>query len=155
MKNLDKQKSIILLDLNFTLVSNSTETVNISDMRKRIEKEQYNLELLDALRGFFFILITARPQKWKLETLRDIRNKTGVMVNESYFNEQNLRPAECKKKILENYIFTRYGRPGMGEAHYFGIESNPQTRKMYSRFSIESEPFDKRMLQKLKGGAEN
>lgn len=150
MKNLDKQKSIILLDLNFTLVSNSTETVNISDMRKRIEKEQYNLELLDALRGFFFILITARPQRWKLETLRDIRNKTGVMINESYFNEKNLMPAQCKKQILVNYIFTRYGRPEMGGQNYFGIESNPKTRRMYSSFSIDSAAFDNRLIKKLK-----
>ncbi|MDX2231336.1 MAG: hypothetical protein NW220_16990 [Leptolyngbyaceae cyanobacterium bins.349] len=123
---------IILLDLNYTLVANST--VKKSPFSKQIEGETYRDWLIELVKPFPTILITARPQKYQAQTLESIISKTGWQPQDSYFNAYNLRPPQAKEKILLDSIFPRYGR----DTAYLGIESNPRTRTMYRKYGIQS-----------------
>lgn len=123
---------IILLDLNYTLVANSDKKV--SPFYSQIEREIYRADLLEKIVDRKVILITARPSKYKEETLASIASKCGGwQPHDAYFNDIGLPPPVIKKSILERFIFPEYGPSG-----YFGIESNPATRGMYKRYGIES-----------------
>ncbi len=122
---------IILLDLNYTLVSNSHE--KLKPFVRQIEKETYSPDLLARIKDKTVILITARPQVHKARTLQSIKAKTGWQPKDAYFNEWFLAPPSCKKKILETYIFPKYGA---NPESYVAIESNPSTRAMYEKFGI-------------------
>ena len=125
---------IILLDHNYTLVSNSHQ--RRSPFTRQIDIETYRDWLLDLLRDRRVILITARPEKYREPTLASIRAKTGWQPEAAYFNEAGLMPPLAKKRALERHIFPRFGGPG--QTVYFGVESNPKTRAMYDRFAIPS-----------------
>lgn len=122
---------IILLDLNHTLVENSNE--KLKPFVRQIENERYSLELINRIRTATVILITARPAKHRVVTLKGIKEKTGWKPQAAYFNEWFLYPPVCKKKILETYVFPRYGS---NPETYVAIESNPSTRAMYEAFGI-------------------
>lgn len=128
---------IILLDLNYTLVANRKESIRRGggDPGRRIASERYRDWLRELLRGKYVILITARPSAQRDATLANIRGETGWAPDEAYFNERDLPPAECKRDILERYIFPRHGRPGAG-GRYVAIESNPRTAAMYADLDI-------------------
>lgn len=123
---------IILLDLNYTLVANST--IKKSPFIKQIEGEVYRDWLVELVKSLYTILITARPQKYQDQTLASIASKTGWQPQDSYFNFYNLRPPQAKEKALLESIFPRYGK----ETSYLGIESNPRTRTMYGKYGIQS-----------------
>ena len=122
---------IILLDLNHTLVSNSHE--KLKPFARQIENETYSLDLLSRIKHATVILITARPAMHKAATLKSINAKTGWKPDAAYFNEWFLYPPACKKKILETYIFPKYGA---NAESYVAVESNPSTRAMYEAFGI-------------------
>lgn len=121
---------IVLMDLNYTLVENSN--VKRSPFTKQIEGETYRQWLIDRYRRNRVILITARPVKYREETLAHIRQVTGWRPQEAYFNETWDPPAEAKRKILTKYILPKHKGP------FLAIESNPLTRKMYLKFDIPS-----------------
>lgn len=121
----------ILLDLNHTLVTNSN--VKVTPFARQIDKEEYSAALVDAIRNDYVILITARPQKYRLLTLASIHAKTGWKPHESYFNEINLYPPAAKQRVLREYIL-----PMHGQCEFLAIESNPKTRAMYARNDIPS-----------------
>ncbi|MDX2244563.1 MAG: hypothetical protein NW224_28135 [Leptolyngbyaceae cyanobacterium bins.302] len=123
---------IILLDLNYTLVSNSL--TKKSPFTKQIEGEVYRDWLIELVKLYYTILITARPQKYQEQTLASIASKTGWQPQDNYFNAYNLRPPQAKEKALRDSIFPRYGRDTL----YLGIESNPRTRTMYAKHGIQS-----------------
>lgn len=122
---------IILLDLNYTLVSNSEE--KLRPFSKQIENEHYRKNLISAIEDEYVILITARPEAYKTRTLESIKKKTGWMPHEAYFNHMNLRPHIIKEIILKTLLIPRLKTELM-----LAIESNPQTRAMYNKHNIKS-----------------
>lgn len=129
--------TIALVDLNYTLVENSPKwgAPKIYPFIRQIEQETYCQWLVDFLRDKYAILITARPQKYREATLERIKLLTDWQPQEAYFAEISATPPEIKEDLLLRYIFPKHGRNG---EDYFGIESNPKTRAMYLRYSIES-----------------
>lgn len=129
--------TIALVDLNYTLVENSPKwgAPKIYPFIRQIEQETYRQWLVDFLRDKYAILITARPQKYREATLERIKLLTGWQPQEAYFAEISATPPEIKEDLLLRYIFPKHGRNG---EDYFGIESNPNTRDMYKKFSIVS-----------------
>lgn len=129
--------TIALVDLNYTLVENSPKwgAPKIYPFIRQIEQETYRQWLVDFLRDKYAVLITARPQKYREATLERIKLLTGWQPQEAYFAEISATPPEIKEDLLLRYIFPKHGRNG---EDYFGIESNPKTRAMYLRYSIES-----------------
>ena len=129
--------TIALVDLNYTLVENSPKwgAPKIYPFIRQIEQETYRQWLVDFLRDKCAILITARPQKYREATLERIKLLTDWQPQEAYFAEISATPPDIKEDLLLRYIFPKHGRNG---EDYFGIESNPKTRAMYLRYSIES-----------------
>ena len=126
-----------LVDLNYTLVGNSPKwgEPRITPFSRQIEQETYRQWLVDFLRDKYAILITARPARYREQTLERILSQTGWQPQEAYFVEISAIPPEIKEDLLLRYVFPKHGRNGKD---YFGIESNPKTRAMYLRYSIES-----------------
>lgn len=130
-----KNEQIILLDLNYTLVSNSRENRFTRPYQNKIKNEEYRSWLLDLIKEKYVILITARPDYQKELSLENIsRELAGWQPREAYFNELDQRPPSCKERILNEYIFPKHGK----DAHYFALESNPQTKRMYRKYNIPS-----------------
>ena len=129
--------TIALVDLNYTLVENSPKwgAPRITPFSRQIEQETYRQWVVDFLRDKYAILITARPIRYKEQTLARIFSQTNWQPQEAYFAEISATPPEIKEDLLLRYIFPKHGRNG---EDYFGIESNPKTRAMYLRYSIES-----------------
>lgn len=126
-----------LVDLNYTLVGNSPKwgEPRITPFSRQIEREIYRKWLVDFLRDKYAILITARPIRYKEQTLERIFNQTNWQLQEAYFAENFAPPPEIKEDLLLRYIFPKHGKNG---ADFFGIESNPKTRAMYERYGIKS-----------------
>lgn len=126
-----------LVDLNYTLVGNSPKwgEPRITPFSKQIERETYRKWLVDFLRDKYAILITARPIRYKEQTLARIFSQTNWQPQEAYFAEISATPPEIKKDLLLRYIFPKHGK---NSADFFGIESNLKTRAMYERYGIKS-----------------
>lgn len=129
-----------LVDLNYTLVENSPkwDAPKIYPFIRQIEQEAYRQWLVDFLRDKYAILITARPARYREQTLERILSQTGWQPQEAYFAEISAPPPEIKEHLLLNYIFPKHGRNG---DDFFGIESNPKTREMYKKYGIKSLKF--------------
>lgn len=130
---------ICLLDLNYTLVRNQKETRLLRPFTRRMEAEEYRLNLIEAVRNDYVIIITARPDHQMLQTMENIKRKTGWQPQEWYFNDIDADPPAFKKSALQRFVFPRHGQEG---ALYYAVESNPRTRAMYARFGIEAKPYD-------------
>lgn len=128
---------IYLLDLNYTLVANSPKRGDppIRPFTRQIEQEEYRQWLIELLRPHQVILITARPSRYQEVTLARIKDKCGWEPMNAYFAEINSRPHTIKEHLLKTHILPEYGEEGSG---YFGLESNPHTRAMYSRYGINA-----------------
>lgn len=126
-----------LVDLNYTLVGNSPKwgAPKIYPFIRQIEQETYRQWVVDFLRDKCAILITARPIRYKEQTLARIFSQTNWQPQEAYFAEISATPPDIKEDLLLRYIFPKHGRNG---EDYFGIESNPKTRAMYLCYNIES-----------------
>ena len=140
-----------LVDLNYTLVSNSPKwgEPRITPFSRQIEQETYRQWVVDFLRDKYAILITARPIRYKEQTLARIFSQTNWQPQEAYFAEISATPPETKEDLLLRYIFPKHGRNGKD---YFGIESNPKTRAMYKRYdiySVKAEDFRKQTVDKF------
>lgn len=123
---------IYLLDLNYTLVTNSTQ--KRAPFSRQIELEEYDMELLGILNKETVILITARPQKYREQTLMHIFQKTGATFADAFFNDCALPPPQFKAKAVRERIQPRYS----SRDAFYGIESNPKTRAEYQRLGIDS-----------------
>lgn len=128
------EDKIILLDLNYTLISNSRES--FGRYPNRIYMQEYEEKLIELIKNNYVILITARPYKYSYKTLEHIKKTTGFDVDEHYWNF-GLQPHELKKYWMENEIFNKHGRDS---GKYLAIESNPRTRSMYKKLGIEAHP---------------
>lgn len=129
----------ILLDLNYTLVSNQRDTRMIRPFSTRLVYEDYRADLISAIKDNHVIMITARPDYQKNQSLENILRKTGWNPEEAYFNDLNLDPPSCKESILKRFVFPLYGNEG---EQFFAVESNPKTRAMYARYGIHAEPYE-------------
>lgn len=132
--------TIALVDLNYTLVGNSPKwgEPRITPFSRQIEQETYRQWLVDFLRDKYAILITARPARYREQTLERILSQTGWQPQEAYFAEISAPPPEIKEDLLLRYIFPKHGK---NDADFFGIESNPKTREMYKKYGIKSLKF--------------
>ena len=135
---MDKNK-IILLDLNYTLVSNQQATRLLRPFSLRMEKEEYRKDLLDAIRNNDVVIVTARPEYQKQNTIDNIFRKMNWYPAESYFNDINAEPPVFKESALRRFIFSKHGSAG---SRYLAIESNPRTRAMYARYGIKAVPYE-------------
>jgi len=127
---------IILLDLNYTLVENSDEKHR--PFAKQIEAERYRGWLVELVKPYRVILMTARPAMHKDATLASIHDKTGWLPQEAYFNAYGLTPPLAKERMLNEHV-----RPNHGHTHYLAIESNPATRGMYEKYGIRAVKVEK------------
>lgn len=126
-----------LVDLNYTLVGNSPKwgEPRITPFSRQIELETYRQWLVNFLHDKYAILITARPIRYKEQTLARIFSQTNWKPQEAYFAEIFAPPHEIKEDLLLRYIFPKHSKNG---EDFFGIESNPKTRAMYERYGIKS-----------------
>jgi hypothetical protein len=125
---------IILLDLNYTLISNSPSRGRTPPrMERRLKSEQYRHWLVELVRPHHVILTTARPERWKEATLARIHDLTGWQPHEAHFAPPGWRnPPAIKEYVLFQHIFPIHGR----HSQYLAVESNPRTRKMYADLAI-------------------
>ena len=126
---------IILLDLNYTLISNSW-SIRHDRLPQKIFKRKYEHELVDLIKDNYVILITASPYSTSYDSLRHIEENTDLKISESYWNFGK-RPPELKRYWLEKAVLPTHGR---NPDKYLAIESNPKTREMYDKFGIEARP---------------
>lgn len=128
------RQPIILLDLNYTLVANSpTHGTTPPRMEKRLANEQYRQWIVELVRPYTVILMTARPERWMSRTLNRIEEQTGWRPQDACFAPKGWwNPPAIKEHLLKNCVFPIHG----SDARYVAIESNPRTREMYARFSI-------------------
>lgn len=128
------RRPIILLDLNYTLVANSpAHGTTPVRMDKRLAGEQYRQWLVELVRPYTVILMTARPENWTTKTLDRIEAQTGWRPQDACFAPIGWwNPPAIKQHFLHKRVF-----PIQGEsARYIAIESNPRSREMYARHEI-------------------
>lgn len=130
---------IYLLDLNQTLVDKNKDDPRLSPFPLQIKREKYRLELVEELQAYRVILLTARPEKYKAQTLAHIEALTGWLPEEAYFAEITAQPHIMKEHLLLKHVLPRHGKDAR---KYFGIESNPKTRAMYAKYGIKSMTYD-------------
>ena len=126
---------IILLDLNYTLISNSW-AIRREKLPQKIFKRKYEHELVNLIKDNYVILITASPYKTSYDSLKHIEENTDLKIAESYWNFGK-RPPELKRYWLEKAVLPKHGN---NPDKYLAIESNPKTREMYAEFGIEARP---------------
>jgi hypothetical protein len=126
----------VLLDLNYTLVSNSIELRGKGTFH-RYSNERYRVWLLDILRalkpqGIF--LVTVRPDTEREMTLSRIAAMCdGWQPDDVFFSTMNVAPPVWKRHACLNLIFPKYGDD---RSQYLAVESNLDTQKMYATLSI-------------------
>ena len=126
---------IILLDLNYTLISNSWK-IRHDELPQKIFNRQYEHELVDKIKDNYVILITASPYETSFDSLKHIEESTDLKISESYWNFGE-RPHELKEYWLKKAVLPTHGDD---PSKYLAIESNEDTREMYARFGIEARP---------------
>lgn len=127
---------IILLDLNYTLISNSWAIRN-DEYPDKISNRQYEQELVNKIKDNYVILITASPDYIASDSLKHIEENTDLKIAESYWNFGNQRPPALKEYWLKKEVFPKHGND---PSKYLAIESNENTREMYARYGIEARP---------------
>ncbi|MBR5504242.1 MAG: zinc ribbon domain-containing protein [Methanobrevibacter sp.] len=76
---------IILLDLNYTLISNSWK-IRHDRLPQKIYNRQYEHELVNKIKDNYVILITASPYYTSFDSLKHIEENTDLKIDESYWN---------------------------------------------------------------------
>ncbi len=126
---------IILMDLNYTLISNSWP-IRYEKLPEKINKRQYEHQLIELIKDNYIILITASPYCTSYDSLKHIEENTDLKIAESFWNF-NKRPHELKKYWLEKAVLPTHGD---NPEKYLAIESNKTTRAMYKKFGIKARP---------------
>ena len=127
---------IILLDLNYTLISNSWP-IRHDEYPGKILNRQYEHELVNKIKDNYVILITASPDYTAADSLKHIEENTDLRIAESYWNFGNQRPPALKEYWLKKEVFPKHGNDS---SKYLAIESNEDTREMYAKYGIEARP---------------
>ena len=137
---------IILLDLNYTLIGDQLVSRYIRPIEKRVELEQYRMDLVEAVAGYRVFMLTARPERQKAATLAAIGRRIPELVLErAYFNTHDELPPDAKRRMLKTFILP----DGIDPAACFAIESNPKTRAMYSVNGIKAATYSARLVARL------
>lgn len=128
---------ICLLDLNYTLVSNSKQ-LRPKPTWFRKANEQYRGWLVDLLVQMqaTVLLVTIRPIEDREWTLRRIADQLGGwQPDECFFNDmgKSMTPPQWKQIAMTERIFPKYGDD---PAKYLSVESNLDTHKMYAGLGI-------------------
>ena len=76
------------------------------------------------------------PYSTSFDSLKHIEENTDLKIAESYWNFDK-GPLALKKYWLEKAVLPSHGNDS---DKYLAIESNPKTREMYAKFSIEARP---------------
>ena len=124
---------IILLDLNYTLISNSWK-IRYDRLPQKIFNRQYEHELVNKIKDNYVILITASPYYTSFDSLKHIEENTDLKIDESYWNFGK-RPHELKEYWLKKAVLPTHGDD---PDKYLAIESNEDTREMYARYGIKA-----------------
>ena len=129
------RRPIILLDLNYTLVANNpARGTTPVRMEKRLAGEQYRQWLVELVRPYTVILMTARPETWMMRTLDRIEAQTDWRPQDACFAPVGWwKPPAIKHHFLNKKVFPIHGE----SARYIAIESNPRSREMYARHEIQ------------------
>lgn len=98
---------IILMDLNYTLISNSWP-IRYEKLPEKINKRQYEHQLIELIKDNYIILITASPYCTSYDSLKHIEENTDLKIAESFWNF-NKRPHELKKYWLEKAVLPTHG----------------------------------------------
>jgi len=142
---------IVLLDLNYTLIGDQQVSRNIRPIERRVELEQYRLDLVEAVAGYRVFMLTARPERHKAATLAAIGRRIPQLVLErAYFNTHDEQPPDAKRRMLKTYILP----DGIDPATCFAVESNPRTRAMYAGLNVVSAPYSRRLVERLRSAPE-
>lgn len=137
---------IILLDWNYTVVADQDVSRRIRPIDRRVELEQYRMDLVDALVGYRVFLLTARPERQKAATLAAASRRIPQLVIErAYFNTHDEAPPAAKRRMLKTFILP----DGIAPASCFAVESNPRTRAMYAGLNVASAPYSRRLVELL------
>ncbi len=131
---------IILLGLNFTLVSNSDEKRHPFSFQ--VEHERYRTDLLNAIKEHYVVLIAGRSMRYMDLTLKNIDRKTQWQPDEWFFNTGLTPPLFCES-ILTEHIYPEHGK----DVQLLAIENNPKVRGMYARYGIHSMTYINYMMQ--------
>ena len=125
MPYMNKEK-IILLDLNYTLAYREDKQSTVF-FYHRIDEELYRKELIQKIREFTIVLITARPFRYRKQTLENIKKLTGLVPDMALFNEwPYLKAPRVKEKFLFRDVFLTYGEK---RENYLALESNVTYQK--------------------------
>jgi len=121
---------IVILDLQFTLVSNGLETMNRA--APHVAREEYRKDLIELVKPHHVILVTVRADRYREQTLARIQSLTRWQPQEAYFNDRGWPAPRWKDHVLVQLIWPRHGR----DAAYVAVESNDETAKMYVAHSV-------------------
>ena len=138
---------IILLDLNYTLIGDQQVSRYIRPIEKRVELEQYRMDLVEALAGgtYRVLMLTARPERQKAATLAAIsRRIPQLRLEAAYFNTHDEQPPDAKRRMLKFVLAA-----GILPSSCFAVESNPKTRAMYAVNGIKAAPYSARLVARL------
>jgi len=142
-----ERPEIILLDLNCTLIADQQVSRYIRPIEKRVEVEQYRMDLVEALAGYRVFMLTARTEKQKAATLAAISRRIPQLVLErAYFNTHDEQPPDAKLRMMRDLVLP----DGISAETCFAVESNPKTRLMYSKLGILAAPYSARLVYQLR-----
>ena len=128
---------VCLLDLNYTLISNSRP--GQKSTKESREAEEYDTELLEMLKEDFdeIILVTARPNFLRTKTLARIKSKIGYEFKATYFNgDYGIGPT--RPNIFKAQVFAKIRDKYTPDTTFNGVESNPKTRSAYATLGVRS-----------------
>jgi hypothetical protein len=129
---------IVLMDFNFTLVENSGSLGKPWMLTDReIQRTEYRHWLykkcVDA--GWSIFVVTSRPQHLADLTIAHcLKNCPGFTPLGWYFNRWGVSAPASKRKSMEGEFFPKHGR----DHQFLAIESNAETRKMWTSLGINS-----------------
>ena len=102
-----------------------------------ISKEKYRGWLVGLIKDHTVILVTVRLDTFSEHTLDSIRKKTGWLPDEFHFKPENkkyTRAPQWKKEVFLDRVLPNHGN----SQDFLAIESNSETRAMYSELGIKS-----------------
>lgn len=128
--------TIVLLDLNYTLVANSwLKRKEPGPYRWQISRETYRTWLIDLIAPHTVLLVTVRGQEYRQTTLSHIQDLTGWQPDAAFFNPT---PAIYRGDIVKHAYLIDTILPRFGLARpYLALESFIPARRMYQeQFNI-------------------
>lgn len=128
-KGIDDKNIVILLDLNYTLVSNSPLKQRMrGSYASKIDAELYRHWLVELVRGHTVCLCTVRYVGYQAQTLKRIEALTGWMPDHAFFNPlpDVWQGDVVKEPYLVDSIVPMFGAPS--ERRYMALESGSRAR---------------------------